>query len=101
MISFMENTDDEERILGPDGSYHERKIGKDQVSGGKVVARSILGAIIAYGAFNTWQDHIAADAATESAKITAKTTEAQIAADTELGIQELSNELETAKLFAE
>lgn len=99
-VSVLENTQDEERMVSPN-SFHERKIGKDQVSGAKVVGKTILGAIVANNIGDVLMSKINADAATDAARISASTQEAQIASDTVLGTQKLANEAAAAELMSQ
>ena len=97
--SFLENTSDEERIITPE-SFHERKVGKDQTTGGKIVARSILGAIAVTQIANAVSEAVTSNNATEAARIGAETQQAQINANTAIETQKLNNELRMFELEA-
>ena len=98
-MSFMENTADEERIITPD-SFHERKIGKDQTTGGKIIANSILGAIAVAKISDAVSSVVSDRNATKAAEVAAGTNQAQIEANAAIEAQKLSNELEMLKLEA-
>lgn len=97
--SFLERTTDEERIITP-GTFHERKIGKDQVEGGRVVARSILGAIAVSKISETVSDVVQARNATKAAEIAGQTDAARIASEESIRLQELANEAALAEMEA-
>lgn len=97
--SFLERTEDEERIITP-GTFHERKVGKDQVEGGRVVARSILGAIAVSKISDTVSDVVQARNATKAAEIAGQTDAARIASEESIRLQELANEAAMAELEA-
>lgn len=95
--SVLERTSDEERIITP-GTFHERKIGKDQVEGGRVVARSILGAIAVSKVSEAVTDVVNARNATKVAEIQGATDAAQISSNEAIRLQELANEAALAEL---
>lgn len=97
--SLLERTTDEERIITP-GSFHERKIGKDQVEGGRVVARSILGAIAVSKIADAVTSTVEARNAAKIAEVNAGTESARIASEEAVQLQELANEAALAELEA-
>lgn len=98
-MSVLENSSDEERIITPD-SFHERKIGKDQTTGGKIVGNTILGAIAVTKISEAVSNVVTARNATKTAEVVAGTNKAQIDANAAIESQKLSNELEVLKLEA-
>jgi topoisomerase IA-like protein len=98
-MSFMENTTDEERIITAD-SFHERKVGKDQTTGGKIIARSILYGVIAGQIANVVEEIGLAKEATKVAGTQATTQAAQISSNEAIRLQELANEAALAELEA-
>jgi hypothetical protein len=98
-LSFLENTSDEERIITPD-SFHERKVGKDQTTGGKIVARSILGAIAVHSIASAISEAVVSNNAVEAANVAAGTEAAQISSNETIRLQELAHEASLAELEA-
>lgn len=98
-MSVLENTSDEERVITPD-SFHERKVGKDQTTGGKIVGNTILGSIAVAKISDAVSNVVTARNATKTAQIAAGTNKAQIDANAAIEAQKLSNELEAMKLEA-
>lgn len=98
-FSVLENTQDEERIITAD-SFHERKIGKDQTTGGKIVGRTILGAIAVTSIANAVSEAVVSNNAVEAANIKAGTDAAQISSNEAIKLQELANQAKLAELEA-
>lgn len=98
-MSVLENVQDQERIITPD-SFHERKIGTDQTTGGKIVARTILGAIAVSSIANAVSEAVVSNNAVEAANIKAGTDAAQISSNEAIKLQELANQAKLAELEA-
>lgn len=98
-MSVLENVQDQERVITPD-SFHERKIGTDQTTGGKIVGNTILGAIAVAKISDAVSNVVTARNATKTAQVVAGTNKAQIDANAAIEAQKLSNELEAMKLEA-
>jgi hypothetical protein len=98
-MSVLENTSDEERIITPD-SFHERKLNKDQTTGGKIVGRTILGAIAVSSIANAVSEAVVSNNAVEAANIKAGTDAAQISSNEVIKLQELANQAKLAELEA-
>lgn len=96
-MSVLENSSDEETAITPN-SYQRRVVGKDQTTGGKIVANSILGAIVASKVADTVSDVVSARNATKVAEIQGATDAAQISSNEAIRLQELANEAALAEL---
>lgn len=98
-VSVMENTSDEERLVNPDG-MHERKIGKDQVSGAKEIKKTILWGIGLTQAGSVLRAGIASNEAIKLGEQAGKTASEQIAADTTLGLGDQALKAQALELEA-